>query len=145
VAEICGDLVSIRLISETGETFWFTGTNWARLLRFAALNGWSHPHDLDPSDWWDRPDIEFINQSEIVAGARLNRDEAARLADVIEQGLHRDPRPQFILDEVERIAAEVRKELPSHDPLKYVDTVIGGWSRFPAFARKSGFQVDWVD
>jgi hypothetical protein len=134
--------MGIRLISDDQRIFWFTSSNWKRILRFAGQHGWRWNRELLPDRWTDRTWDECW---EIVGGARLDADAARLLADAIERGTASDPKLAFLMKELERVKDKMKERLPAYDPAEHASKLAETWVKFAAFARKGGFRVDLTD
>jgi hypothetical protein len=134
--------MGIRLVSDDQSIFWFTSSNWKCILRFAGQHGWRWNRELLPDRWTDRA---WDERWEIVGGARLDADAARLLADAIERGTASDPKPAFLMKELERVKDKMKERLPAYDPAEHASELAETWVKFTAFARKGGFRVDLTD
>jgi hypothetical protein len=134
--------MGIRLVSDDESIFWFTHSNWKRMLRFAGQHGWKWNRELLPIRWTDAAGDENF---QIVGGARLDADAARLLADAIKRGAASNPKPAFLIQELEKIKDKMPERLSGHDPVEYASKLVETWVEFAAFARKGGFRVDWAD
>jgi hypothetical protein len=101
--------MSIRLVNNAGEIFWFTSGNWQRLLAFASRNGWKFDASLEPQNWDDS--IPLNDQYEIIGGARLTTSGALALATAIERGLKTEADGATIAIELATRQDQIRKVL----------------------------------
>lgn len=135
--------MSIRLVNESGEVFWFTSINWGRLIAFAARYGWPPNSSLDPDNW--NESLTFNDKYEMVGGASLTGVESKALANAIARGICDDPENTGVAEELAVHAEQVRRKLPSYDPARHARDLLQEWSRFQAFALRGGFRVDLTD
>jgi hypothetical protein len=134
--------MSIRLVSDNGEIFWFTGSNWKRLLRFAGQHGWKWDRALIPERMTQ---LEWNDKYEVIGGAELAPAGASSLADAVERGIRDDPQNTFLLQRLEKNQEAVKKKLPTYNALSHAADITRNWMEFVAFARRSGFRVDLTD
>lgn len=135
--------MSIRLVNDAGEVYWFTCANWLRVLAFASRHGWL-PNPLLEPDNWDES-LDWNEKYEIVGGASLNKDESRALADAIDRGIREDPAGASVVKELEVHADAVRREFPGYDPTRHAADLLREWLRFRDFARGTALRVDLMD
>jgi hypothetical protein len=135
--------MSIRLVNDAGQVYWFTSGNWRRVLAFAARHGWSPNLSLEPENWDES--LTWDDKWEIVGGASLSKAEAHALADAIDRGLREDPVGGSVAQELEAHAEAVREKVADYDPARYSADLLREWSRFQAFARGTALRVDLTD
>lgn len=84
---------------------------------------------------------------EFIGCARVESDAAQSLADAVARGVRDDPKPDFLLKELERVTDSIRKEHPTYDydPTAHALTIVQRCAEFVPFARKGGFRVDHTD
>ncbi|HQY88044.1 MAG TPA: hypothetical protein PK402_05255 [Tepidisphaeraceae bacterium] len=135
--------MSIRLVNDAGDVYWFTGGNWRRVLAFASRHGWQSNPLLEPDNWDES--LTWNDKYEIVGGASLAKAESHALADAIDRGVREDPAGASVVEELEVHAEAVRQELPDYDPALYAADLLKEWLRFRDFARGSALRVDLTD
>ncbi len=135
--------MSIRLVDDSGEVFWFTGSNWRRVLAFASRHGWQPNPLLEPDNWDDS--LTWNEKYEIVGGASLNKAESVALADAIDRGLREDPINASVAEEFAVDVEAMREKLPEYDPARHAADLLKDWSRFRDFARDRALRIDLTD
>jgi hypothetical protein len=135
--------MSIRLVNDAGEVFWFTSGNWRRVLAFASRHGWSLNPSLEPDNWDEA--LTWNEHYEIVGGAAVAEAESRELADAIERGVTGDPAGDSVAAELAIRAEDIRRKLPEYDPARHAVDLLHEWARFQAFARRGAFRVDLTD
>jgi hypothetical protein len=135
--------MSIRLVNDAGEVYWFTSGNWRRVLAFASRHRWPPNPNLEPDNWDES--LTWNEKYEIVGGASLSKDESHTLADAIDRGVREDPAGASVAKELEVHAEAVRQELPDYDPARHAADLLKEWLRFRDFARGTALRVDLTD
>jgi hypothetical protein len=135
--------MSIRLVNDAGEVYWFTSGNWRRVLAFAAHHGWPPNPSLEPDNWDES--LRWNDKYVIVGGASLSKAESQALAEAVDRGVRDDPVGESVVKELEAHAGAVRQKLPDYDPARYAIDLLKEWSRFRDFARGTALRVDLTD
>jgi hypothetical protein len=135
--------MSIRVVNDAGEVFWFTSGNWRLLLAFASRHDWLSNPTLNP-DNWNEP-MTWNSNYEIVGGASLGKAEAQALANAIDRGLRDDPRGASVASDLQTRAKDVQRILPDYDPALHAAGLLKEWSRFGDFARGNTLRIDLTD
>jgi hypothetical protein len=135
--------MSIRLVNDAGQFYWFTSVNWRLVLAFASRHGWPPNPSLEPGNWDES--LTWNEKYEIVGGATLSEAESHALADAIDRGVVEDPAGASVAKELEVHAEAVRQKLPGYDPARYAADLLKEWLRFRDFARGTALRVDLTD
>jgi hypothetical protein len=135
--------MSIRLVNDAGQVYWFTSGNWRAMLAFASRYGWPPNRLLDPQNWDEA--LTWDEKWEIVGGASLNKVESAALADAIDRGHLEDPTNAIVAQEFAVHVEAMREKLPEYDPARHAADLLKDWSRFRDFARGRALRIDLTD
>ena len=135
--------MSIRLVNDAGQVYWFTSGNWRRVLSFASRHGWPPNPSLEPDNW--DGSVTWNDQYAIVGGASLSKADSQALADAVDRGVREDPVGESVVKELEAHADAVREKLPDYDPARYAADLVKEWSRFREFARGTALRIDLTD
>jgi hypothetical protein len=133
--------MSIRLYRSDGDFFWFTSSNWERLINFARQYGCEATGLARLVDWND--DGTGSLEGPNMIGVHVVGDAEARaLAEAADRGLA-DPDALVL----RRIVAEGNVTLQQRRPdLAFtISHFTEPWAKFVTFARAGGFRLDWMD